>query len=130
MKIPNIIEEGVKEVSERASSFVVVYADIPLRVIMHGGRSTALQPVDLLNNTSLDLKHLRRYIIISEICNGATTRNTRVLTEENGFSRVLVIGSIEKKDGCGTVKVKDATDAIRSQVKYCLSNDVLFRPGC
>lgn len=49
--------------------------------------------------------------------------------KENWFRRVLVRGGIWKKDGCGTVYVKDLTKGLWKQVKIYRKDDITFPTG-
>lgn len=46
---------------------------------------------------------------------------------DHGFRRVLMRGGSEKKDGCGTLHVKDVTKFLQKQVECRQKEDIMFR---
>lgn len=59
---PTTIKMEKGDVCERASSFLIEYADIFLRVAKKGGRQTASQLVDLITIKFSELGIITRYI--------------------------------------------------------------------
>lgn len=49
--------------------------------------------------------------------------------KDDAFCALLVRGSIEKKNCCETLYVKDATDMLRKQVEFCGKDGNTFLPG-
>lgn len=129
MKTLTIIQEDNESVSETVLSFAIEFKDILLQISKYGNWCTASQLVDLLTDKSSDLNILRRYIKSVADCEEVTTRNTSELIQDGAFCRVLMRGSIAKKDSCGTVYVKDFTEVLLKRLEFCGTVDMVSRPG-
>lgn len=125
-----INEEDGKGKSGRVLSSVIKFVDILLRAAMHGDRWTLSQLVDLLTDTSIDLNSLRRYTKNFVDYKNVIARHTRELMKGNGLCRVLVRGAIGKKDGRGTLYVKNVLAVLRKRVDFCGKDYVTFHPDC
>lgn len=74
--------------------------------------------VDLLTNTSLELKVMKHHIKILTDWVDATTRNSEERIKNDGFRRVSLRGSFAKKYGGGIVKIYDVPVCFESRLKF------------
>lgn len=100
VEIITFIGEDDQDVSKRAHSYIIDFAFIFSRAGRKRDRRIVTQLVDLVAYKFFEMNILRGCITRLTDSENATKRNTRDLMKDDGLPRVLVRGSIRKKDGC------------------------------
>lgn len=128
VETPAITVEDDETVSERSMSSVVKFADVLLQVAKRQDGWNSLQLVYLLTDRTFKMTISKRYMRSLKDCTYVSTRNTRRPMSNNGFSRIFAKGINVKKDGCGTLRVKDVSIVLRKQFAFCRKDDNMFHP--
>lgn len=82
----------------------------------------------LLSDTSIGLNVLRWYVQSLANCEDVTKKNTREVTKDYGFRRIMLRDGIGKMNGCSIIYVRHATELLRRQVECFREDDIKLRP--